>query len=551
MRVRRTASSRSWCATRRLVAIGGVAASGLVSLTVQAQVTEPNGTRVPGPSSQPNETTLQAYFDSQSENINALTEASAEPGVFSPLCDFTAKLVLSQSSAQAGLAWYNVPANPNEAPAKFFRILANTSTVGQTIAAADIRASTDYTGGLIGFVLLKNLNNNPDSPVYYSEYQRNANCTGCTMPGYWKMMLAYRSNVHQSSYYIAFEDWEGANQSTWQGNDGDFNDKVFLITGVSCPGGGEPCDTGKLGLCSAGLTECAIMGAPECKPQYSAQPEKCDNVDNDCNGMVDDGSLCPADQQCVRGKCVGRCNTGEFNCPLPLVCGSDGFCIEEACKNVVCQAGLACRGGKCVGVCEGITCPIGQVCQLDRCVDPCVGVKCDAGSFCSQGVCVGDCTCSGCPQGKSCARDGRCVVPGCDMVTCAAGQGCRDGKCVDACDGAACPGGAPCQNGMCGEPVSSSGGASFGGASSSSGGLSISAGSGGHSVNNGGSSEMPRGGTNSAGASGNGGDRDTAKPSGCGCNLPGARASSVGALALLLALSGALRARRRRHGGRE
>jgi hypothetical protein len=70
----------------------------------QAQVTEPNDTVVPGASSQSNETSLQAYFDSQMEMINARTEASAEPGVFSPLCNFTATLVLSQSQAEAGLA---------------------------------------------------------------------------------------------------------------------------------------------------------------------------------------------------------------------------------------------------------------------------------------------------------------------------------------------------------------------------------------------------------------------------------------------------------------
>ncbi|MGC4090544.1 MAG: MYXO-CTERM sorting domain-containing protein [Polyangiaceae bacterium] len=509
-------------------------------------MTEPNGLQVPGPSSLPSETTLQAFFDKEGENINALATASAEPGVFSPLCDFTAKLVMSQSNALAGLAWYNVPTSPTDAPAKFFRILPNTSTTGQSIAASEIRSSMDYAGGLIGFVLLKNLNGNMDAPVYYSEYRRNANCTACSMPGYWKMMLAYRSNVHQSSYYIAFEDWEGANSSTWQGNDGDFNDKVFLITGVSCPGGGVPCDTGKQGLCAAGLTECAIMGDPVCKPQYTAQAEKCDNVDNDCNGMVDDGTLCPATQVCVRGKCVGACNTGEFNCTLPLVCGSDGYCIEQACKDVVCAAGLACRAGKCVGVCEGVTCPIGQVCQLDRCVDPCQGVTCAAGSFCSRGVCVGDCTCSGCPEGKACARDGRCVEPGCDAVTCSAGQGCRDGKCVDACDGAVCPGGASCSNGACSEPVVTAGGSSgLGGASTSMGGLSI-VGSGGSTTSPAGGGSNANGGAANAGAAGTG--RTGGEPSGCGCRLTGAQ-SSRSAFGLLFALGLLWGARRRRARG--
>ena len=94
-----------------------------------AQVTEPNGTVVPGVSSDANETTLQAYFDSQMETINARMEASAEPGVFSPLCNFTAKLVLSKSQAAAGLAWYNVPASPTAKPDKLYQLLPEASMV--------------------------------------------------------------------------------------------------------------------------------------------------------------------------------------------------------------------------------------------------------------------------------------------------------------------------------------------------------------------------------------------------------------------------------------
>ena len=36
-------------------------------------------------------------------------------------------------------------------------------------------------------------------------------------------------------------------------NDGDFNDFVFFITGLTCEGGGEPCDTGLKGACAASV----------------------------------------------------------------------------------------------------------------------------------------------------------------------------------------------------------------------------------------------------------------------------------------------------------
>lgn len=512
-----------------------------------AQVTEPNGTVVPGPSSQTNETTLQAYFDSQMERINARMEASADPGVFSPLCNFTATLVLSQSNAAAGLAWYNVPASPTAKPDELFQILPESSNAtGTVINATDIRASANYAGGFIGFALTKKLNgaDKPSTPIYYSEYQRNVNCTGCTTPGYWKMMLAYRSTAHQSSYYIAFEDWEGANATEWFGNDGDFNDKVFLVTGVSCPGGGEPCDTGKQGLCAAGLTECSFTGMPECKPQYTPTAEKCDNVDNDCNGQIDDGNLCATGKVCVRGKCVAACNTGEFTCTQPLVCGGDAFCIEAACKDVMCGPGLACRAGKCVGACEGVVCPIGQLCELDRCLDPCAGVTCPGGTFCDHGVCVGDCTCSGCPADKKCGRDGRCVAPGCEGLTCAAGQGCRDGKCVDACSGATCPGAAVCANGVCGEPMVTGGGIDESGGTGNVGGIPVITNTGGIAVvGSGGSGTVPRGGSSASSGADNG---RAGSKAGCACRTAGSRSGSALGLLAGGALGIALAWRRRR-----
>src|SRR5262245_34360477 len=181
-----------------------------------AQVREPNGVSAPVAVTN-GETSLQAYFDAQMEGINAVTEAAAEPGVFLPLCDFQATLVLSQSNAQAGLAWYNVPATPTEIPTTIYPIGQAAAVVGQVISSADVRSNPGYLNGLIGFVLMKN-----GQRTYYSEYQRNADCTMCSTPGYWKMALAYQSKTMPNTYYLAFEDWEGANNMTWFGNDGDF-----------------------------------------------------------------------------------------------------------------------------------------------------------------------------------------------------------------------------------------------------------------------------------------------------------------------------------------
>lgn len=438
--------------------IAAVVACGvLVPSRADAQVVEPNGVQVPGPSANPNETSLQSYFDTAGEKIDAVAQASTDPGVFSPLCNFTATLVLSQSSATAGLAWYNVPADPTATPV-VHPIGPAAATVGQVITSGDIISDPNYQSGLVGFALMKNL---PDpTPVYYSEYRRNVFCSMCSTPGYWKMSLTYQSSTVANAYYLAFEDWEGANDSTWFGNDGDFNDKVFEIQGVTCTGGGQPCQTSGLGLCKPGLTECGLGGALVCKPTVTPSPEKCDNVDNDCNGTVDDGNLCDPGYVCQHGTCVGNCLGGEFPCPGTTVCDR-GFCIDAACRDKTCDVGTVCRAGNCVAACDGVTCPLGQNCDpgSGRCENPCDGVECAGDEVCEQGVCVAPCGCRLCPTGLECDKtSGRCVAPGCGAQPCPAGQACAaPGTCVDPCAGAACPGGAACENGICKEPAADPG----------------------------------------------------------------------------------------------
>ncbi|HVV53046.1 MAG TPA: DUF4114 domain-containing protein, partial [Polyangia bacterium] len=433
----------------------------LVGRTAAAQVIEPNGTAVPGPTT--DQISLQQYFTSANENINAVANASIVPATFMPLCDFQATLVLSQSSAQGGLGWYNVPdatTDPNHtATPTVYPIGTFPMMVGTAVGSSDIRSDPNYAGGLVGFALMKAVGTNGAViPVYYSEDTRNADCTvspsnggTCTMPGYWKMMLSYASTVASNEYYMAWEDWEGANSSTWFGNDGDFNDKVFAITGVTCDGGGVPCQTDMMGVCANGITQCVVGATPTCTPQIKPSAEKCDNLDNDCNGIVDDGTgLCPGNEVCVQGKCIDPCSDSEFPCGPPLVC-VNGLCVDLTCQGVTCPAGQLCQNGACVGGCDGVVCPANQTCELGVCVDPCAGVSCPH-AVCVLGVCVQQCSCQPCPNGQVCTANGACVDTGCDTLTCPTGQVCSKGACIDSCANAKCPGGAKCENGQCDPP---------------------------------------------------------------------------------------------------
>ena len=80
----------------------------------------------------------------------------------------------------------------------------------------------------------------------------------------WVTALIYQSVADPQAYYIAFEDlptcatsWKGCNSQ----NDGDFNDFVFYVSGLSCNLGGDPCTVpNAMGICAGGITECAGGG---------------------------------------------------------------------------------------------------------------------------------------------------------------------------------------------------------------------------------------------------------------------------------------------------
>ena len=200
-----------------------------------------------------------------------------------------------------------------------------------------------------------------------------------------------------------------------------------------------------IGSCD-GTRTCAAAGLTKCVGT-DPEAEKCDGVDNDCDGKVDEGT-CDDNNACTKDACDPKGDGGKGACihnKLQGPCDADGSACtpDDTCVNGVCTPGKA------------KNCDDGNACTKDACL-PATGCTQtnDDGTGCNadDNPCtVGDvCKAGACSAGKpkACATSDACLAAKCDPLSgkckfkpapegstcddgskCTTGDGCKKGDC--------------------------------------------------------------------------------------------------------------------------
>jgi hypothetical protein len=177
---------------------------------------------------------------------------------------------------------------------------------------------------------------------------------------------------------------------------GNTNDDCNSATpdGADEPNLGNPCDGPDSDLCQEGSYYCSGVGGMVCDDSTGDNLEVCDNMDNDCDGVIDEGGVCFLSN--------GEVCTTDSQCQSAFCECADATCLLRICNSVYCSCTI---NNDADGLCDDGYISFGYDASSDTCghttcdgaggcIYSCFGITYNNPSVCSgHGNCVSTDTC--------------------------------------------------------------------------------------------------------------------------------------------------------------